>query len=440
MRSYEGDRRGAAPVGVDKTSSPFNEDRYPGSPRILFLGPGDSSHTHSWIDLLKDEPFNVRLFTTSHALPPDRWDVQTYVTNYVCRPLNPENRARLSDNVKVNRLARSATAGSKGRLWNINGLAGDWLVRIISEWRPHIIHTFGLESAGEFYFNLTQQNKVVGVGKWVLQVRGGSDMQLAHLVPKRNKEIARVLRACDQILSDNQQNFTIARAMGVREDQLSSIGTVPGTGGIDVASQERKWKAQTSERRMILWPKVYECRWSKAIPVYEALKQCWDRIQPCEVHLLATTPRGRLYFWTLPKHIRAGCLLRGRIPRSEVLEAMTQARVMLAPSLVDGTPNAMFEAMASGAFPIVSPLETIRSVVGDENVAFARNLYPEEIANALVRAMSDDRLVDAAAEKNLELVRRIANRAEIRTRVVAFYEELADSPRSVGRTAVGLLK
>ena len=42
---------------------------------------------------------------------------------------------------------------------------------------------------------------------------------------------------------------------------------------------------------------------------------------------------------------------------------MTRARVMLAPSLVDGTPNSMFEAMASGALPIVSPLETIRDEV-----------------------------------------------------------------------------
>jgi uncharacterized protein (DUF2336 family) len=83
-------------------------------------------------------------------------------------------------------------------------------------------------------------------------------------------------------------------------------------------------------------------------------------------------------------------------------------------------------------------LETIQPVVEEErNVLFARNLYPEEIANALVRAMSDDELVDAAAEKNLELVRRIANRAEIRSRVVAFYEELADSQRSVAQTAVG---
>jgi glycosyltransferase involved in cell wall biosynthesis len=105
---------------------------------------------------------------------------------------------------------------------------------------------------------------------------------------------------------------------------------------------------------------------------------------------------------------------------------MPEARVLLAPSLVDGTPNSMLEAMACGTFPIVSPLETIRHFVEHErNVLFARNLYPQEIADALVRAMSDDELVDAAAENNLELVRRFANRAQIRQRVIGLYEELA---------------
>jgi glycosyltransferase involved in cell wall biosynthesis len=142
--------------------------------------------------------------------------------------------------------------------------------------------------------------------------------------------------------------------------------------------------------------------------------------------MLATLPDARMYYWTLPEQMRRACRLRDRVPRSEALDAMTRARVMLAPSLVDGTPNSMFEAMAAGALPIVSPLETIIPLVEDErNVLFARNLYPEEIAAALVRAMTDDALVDEAAQRNLELVKRIANRDEVRARVVKFYESLA---------------
>jgi len=124
--------------------------------------------------------------------------------------------------------------------------------------------------------------------------------------------------------------------------------------------------------------------------------------------------------------MRERCRTHERIPRARVLELMNAARVMLAPSLVDGVPNSLYEAMAAGAFPVVSPLDTVRHLVEDgRNVLFARNLYPGEMADALARAMTDDALVDGAAQENLALVRRVADRAEIRARVVAFYERLA---------------
>jgi hypothetical protein len=67
----------------------------------------------------------------------------------------------------------------------------------------------------------------------------------------------------------------------------------------------------------------------------------------------------------------------------------------------------------------------------ERNVLFARNLYPGEIAEALVRAMRDDALVDRAAANNLELVSRLADRAELAGRVATFYEAIA-ATRSSG--------
>jgi len=137
-------------------------------------------------------------------------------------------------------------------------------------------------------------------------------------------------------------------------------------------------------------------------------------------------PETRMWFHSLPVHVRQACRIEDRIPRHEVLQLMGRARVMLAPSLVDGTPNSMFEAMATGALPILSPLDTIRPLVRDSsNVLFARNLYPDEIGEALVRGMHDDVLVDSAADRNLTLVRQLADRSAIRPRVVGLYESLA---------------
>jgi glycosyltransferase involved in cell wall biosynthesis len=218
---------------------------------------------------------------------------------------------------------------------------------------------------------------------------------------------------------------------------LADIAPVPGTGGIDVDTLAAGWHGRPSSRRLILWPKAYDCTYSMALPVFEALKLSWERLRPCEIHMLVMTPETRAWFRTLPEEIRASCRVEERVPRARVLELMTRARVMLAPSLVDGTPNSMLEAMAAGALPVVSPLETIRPVVAHErNVLFARNLYPHELADALTRAMTDDQLVDEAATRNLELVRRLADRADIRRRVVAYYARLAAARREAEPTGV----
>ena len=51
------------------------------------------------------------------------------------------------------------------------------------------------------------------------------------------------------------------------------------------------------------------------------------------------------------------------------------------------------------------------------------------MAGILRRAMSDDALVDSAAERNLGLVRRIADRSKIRPRVIGYYQHLAKERR-----------
>jgi glycosyltransferase involved in cell wall biosynthesis len=405
--------------------SSFFKSEQPG-PRILFIGPGDSTHTHAWIELLEGTNFNVRLFALPGGRPPDEWRVPTYLTDYFHDGFDSETRSALHSANPVLRFARRNLARLGGV--TLPEMADRWLAQIVSEWKPDIVHTLGLDPAGEYFFRLVRKYNLAGFGRSVLQTRGGSDLVLMRFDKERGPKLIEALRAFDQVIYDNPENHRILGELGLRDEQFASIAPVPGTGGIDVDSISARWHGRPSQRRKILWPKVYEVPWSKVLPVYEALKLCWDRIQPCEIEMLAMNDEARMWYWTLPAHIRENCRPRERISRDRVLDLMTEARVMLAPSLVDGIPNSLYEAMAGGAFPIVSPLDTIQHLIQDErNALFARNLYIDEIADALVRAMSDDALVDAAGERNLELVREVADRKKVRSRVIDFYQQLAAS-------------
>jgi len=418
-----GTGRSPLPAPSWQPPSRFDADSFPGRPRILFVGHAESSHTHAWIDLLVAARFNVRLFALPSGLPPDDWHVRTYVTAPSDRPLDLRSRQRL---YPAGRFIRAPMRAYARFVAGDRALEQRWLARILREWKPDIVHTLGIDPAGEMFFDVRRDHELEGASRWLLQTRGGSDLALSRFDPVRANRLAQVLREADTILSDNAVNFEIALDWGVSPEQLSPIGTVPGTGGVDIELLAAHAAGQPSTRRVIVWPKAYECPWSKALPVFEALSQHWHRLPPCEIHMLATVPEVRMWFNALPAAVKRACHLDDRIPRAELLSVMGRSRVMLAPSLVDGTPNSMFEAMATGAFPILSPLATIRPLVTEgRNVLFARNLYPDEIGDALARAMNDDHLVDDAVEENLALVRALADRATIQPRVVAMYESLA---------------
>jgi glycosyltransferase involved in cell wall biosynthesis len=303
-------------------------------------------------------------------------------------------------------------------------LQQSWLQHIIDIWQPDIIHILGLETSGDFFYQTYKQFPFKKT-RWVLQLRGGSDLVFNRLIPELITKIRPILQNCDQILTDNKQNIQYLRELNVRDDQISSLTPIPGTGGVDVERLVSIRTAKASQSREIIFPKGYELPWSKCLPVFEAFKLCWDNIAPCRVHILNVTQEIQNWFYTLPISIRENCVLYNRIPRDDFFTLLANARVLLIPSLVDGVPNSLYEAMALGTLPIISPLATICSVVGEKkNALFARNLYPEEIASALTMAMTNDILVDRIVETNLELVGRIANRAIIRKHVLEFYENL----------------
>jgi glycosyltransferase involved in cell wall biosynthesis len=407
------------------------EEEHPGRPRILFVGYGESTHTHSWIGLLDDARVNRVLFCLPSAHPPADWNVPSFVTapSGAVPPDRPvPHHQRLHPTTRLPGLAHHGALKVLGMVGT--ELEERWLADVITRWQPHVVHTLGLDPAGYLYLRARRRLGLAGIGRWLAQTRGGSDLELSHVDPEAIPELRAAFAECDVLLSDNRRNYEIAQTLGLHPSKIAPVGAVPGTGGIDIDALAARWVGPPSTRRLILWPKAFESPWSKALPVFEALKLVWDRIRPCEIHALAMVDGmlTRSWYRTLPAEIRRSCHVAQRVPRADVLKLMTSARVMLAPSLIDGTPNSLFEAMAGGALPIVSPLPTLTPLLDDPaNTLFARNLYPEEIAAALARAMTDDPLVDAAAERNLIRVRELADRSEIRPRVIAFYEDVAGS-------------
>lgn len=405
-----------------KTSSNcgiFDQDPYPGRPKILFVGWPESSHTTSWIDLLASEPFNLRLFCLPSTEPQADWPVRAYVT----APGAPERDDPLRRSVHPHAVSRLVAT--------TDGTIEGSLAAVIREWRPDIIHTLGFDPASYLYMRARRQHGVEGIGRWIAQARGGPDLALQYFSPDFRPAIEDVLRNCDHFIADNLANYELAASWGLdgSKSRDPGMGVVSGAGGIDVDGLSGRWTKLPSKReRVIVWPKCYETYTAKAMPVFEAILKVWPQIAPCRIEMLwLVQPEVRIWYEKLfPPELKESCIAHPRLTREETLVHMQKARVMMAPSIADGIPNSMMEAMALGAAPLVSPLDTITPVVQpDQNVVFARNLYPDEIADGLVRLMTDDSLVDRLARNNVQRVREIADRKRVRERAAVFYDEVA---------------
>ena len=416
----------------------LSPDPYPGAPKILFVGMGESSHTQSWINLFADAQLNVRLFSMPLGAPPDAWPVRTYAT---CLPPvtagAPGTRKNLYPSGMVGQALRRYVArfGPHGE----SNIASRWLARIIRAWRPDVIQSIGLRHASYFVHYVRTTYGVGDVGAWVIQ-DWGPDLTMQRYIPDYNAKIREVIAACDGYVTDNDYNFSVARELGLAAEKVSPAGWVLASGGLDVDALGKLAPLPPSRReRVILWPKAYNCPQAVAYPVFEAFRLCWDRIQPCSVQLLAVIQEEvGMWFEALPNHIKKQCAVHGRIDRDRFLGMLGGARVMLAPSLSDGMPNVLSEAMAMGTVPIVSPLASITPHVDTAHTLFARNLYPDEIAGALVKAMGDDAFADAAARANIALARQTVDRAMTRRTMIAYYTELAgrvSRPSASGRRA-----
>lgn len=390
-------------------------------PRILFVCFADSPHSQSWISLLKKSHFEVRVFASPTDLgtryPPVPWDFPTY-SLYQPDPSRQTSKTYwlLPTFGWVRPIVR--------RITTRYDIATIWLAKIIRTWEPDIVHSLSFEHAAYSTWNALRRLPRQARPKWVIS-SWGTEINFGIEDPNTRSKLSTCITECDGFIGDCYRDLYHAKSLGLLAGKLPPGPTIPTTGGIDLDELTGLCR-DLDQRKLILVPKAYETYANKTLPIVEALSLCEDITNGYQIHLLMSSPEIQSYVKRLPSKIRERFTCAPTIPKQDVLAMYGAARVMIAPSLSDGTPNVMLEAMALGALPIMSPLSSIQEWINDgENGLFAHALYPEQIANALRRALLDDDLCKRAAQINQGIVTERANRSLIRNVMINYYQHLA---------------
>lgn len=402
--------------------------------KILFVADASSSHTQSWVRLLDNSGFDIKVFGVGGTQSPEYYPydiistvpspTRSKLSNYLSWRTGMFCKSIRHDEFRLSILELLAKVSRRPDIC-FNDFECELLASTIKQWKPDIIHTLGIISSAIPYQVVRKRFCLESIGSWVVSAWGGSDFDLVCHDPSYVKQLVSVVKECDYFIADNEPAYRHAKYFSLNSSKIIDRGVTPGAGGVEVDRLRSLRSTKPSRLRTILIPKAYECPFSKVLPVFEAIKLCWKQISPCNLIFTACNEEAKAWFRDLPENIKSCSEIEDRIPHEQLLDIMAKSRMVLAPSLIDGIPNTLYETMATGAFPIFSPLETFSNIMKDgQSILYAHNLFPNQIAEALVKAMNDDALVDSASDINLQLVRSLAERSDIQRDVIKFYNSI----------------
>lgn len=381
----------------------------------------DSTHAQSWIEMFRESEVNSRTFANvvfehgvHKAYNPTKWENETYV---LVKP-EQDRGAKLNYIFSSHKFIKPIVSRLE---WYLN-FNQKFLRRVIRRWKPDIVHSLSLNPSSIFAWQALKEiekekRPLFVVSSW------GSDIYKAKDIAADREKLVEILANCDGFISDCKRDIKNALSLNLLKEKVAFNCGVPVTGGID--PRKLSGFPATEKRNVILVPKAFEGVANKVFSVIEALNMTKDLLQDFEVHLLMCDSDTKWYLSKMSSDLRNICFCYGHIPKEEVVSLMRRSRVMIAPSVSDGTPVSLLEAMSFGVLPIVSPLDSIKEwVVDNENGLLVNAVNPNQIAEALKIAITNNDLFYNAQKINQRIIREKANRQDIRIEVVNYYQRI----------------
>jgi glycosyltransferase involved in cell wall biosynthesis len=132
-----------------------------------------------------------------------------------------------------------------------------------------------------------------------------------------------------------------------------------------------------------------------------------------------------VYRWIDELNIGQSVELLPKLARPEMGGIFRSAIVAVSPSIHDGTPNTLLEAMACGCFPIAGDLESLREwIEPGVNGLLVDPTDPIALGEAIVKAFEQPETREKALHHNQEIIKDRANYSTVMESAIRFYESL----------------
>ena len=381
--------------------------------RLLFVTDARSPISRNWMRYFArrgDEVFIASTFETDEMdFPIERMELTPVAFSAVKKRTSAPSSASsrtLSLRTKIRQWFGPATIPASARK----------LRQFIEEVKPDLVHAMripyeGMLTASALPTLVTRPAFLVSV--W------GNDFTLhAPSTPLMKYYTRNVMRSVNGLHADAERDVRLAHQWGLGEDKPTLVA--PGNGGVrsDVFYPPRELtKSPVIINPRGVRPYVRNDSFFRAIPLVLAKRP--------DAKFLCTGMQNepQALGWVKELGIENSVDLLPAFPHTAMGDLFRGAQIVVSPSIHDGTPNTLLEAMACGCFPVAGDLESIREwLTHGQNGLLFDSTDPQSIADAILLGLEREDLRTEAAGLNANIISARAEFGACMKKVEEFYE------------------
>jgi glycosyltransferase involved in cell wall biosynthesis len=295
-------------------------------------------------------------------------------------------------------------------------------LRLVDAIRPDLVHALRIPFEGMLAHIVPAEIPFL-VSIW------GNDLTLhARGSPLMAALTRRTLRRADGLLADTRRDLHLARARGLRESVPTLV--VPGAGGIrreEIARDVRTYMLpeELPDTPLVVNPRGQRPGSLRQDVFFRSIPLVLEKVPRAYFVCPSLGSDAQAEGWVASLDIEKRTRLWPKLSQPQLWALLKKARVFVSPSIHDGTPNSLLEAMACGCFPVVGDIESMREWITDGVNGLLVNAADEQaLAEAIVRALNEPALQSQAAQANAALVAERADYSINLQRVNELYERL----------------
>ena len=253
----------------------------------------------------------------------------------------------------------------------------------------------------------------------------GNDFTLHAPATRRMTQLTRfAMEHTDALHTDCYRDQRLAKEWGFDADKPAIV--LPGAGGIqlEIFRPPRSLKTSEVSRFTVINPRglrtyVRSDTFFRSIPLVLARHPQTRFVCP------AMAGQAEAEKWVESLGISPSVDLLPRQSRTQMADLFRESQIVISPSMHDGTPNTLLEAMACGCLPVVGDIESLREwITPGVNGLLVDPDDPQELAQAICEGLQNPELRARAQIENARLVADRAEYGKVMGEAEKFYREL----------------